>query len=302
MLETKGSWELGRRLTRRYSSWMDVGYRARIFAALTDFGYGVLVIRYWRRHRTEIERDPDLWAQTCRALTELDRKREARELLATWHERPGVDMWIVANYVNCFSSLSPKHLEAVRSACAQALGELHHDHCARYLAHVQAEACALLGDTEGFLETWNEHRGYFDGECGENEWFHDRRTHLLTDIPKIVGFLEQNERWAYRKSLWRLRWENAWRAPSSSLLVQGMKRVHIVIWWLLFIGILAILANLKSARFPSGDRPVLEPKSATSTSAGKTQSKASFSRSFGGRWNLTKLFSADKRIEELTMN
>jgi len=66
----------------------------------------------------------------------------------------------------------------------------------------------------------------------------------LEDIPKMAGFLEQNKRWRYRKSLWRLRWGYARRAMFSSALVRGMRRIHVIIWWLLLMAAAAFVANL----------------------------------------------------------
>jgi hypothetical protein len=66
--------------------------------------------------------------------------------------------------------------------------------------------------------------GYFDEKRAENPWF--RRVHLLEDIPKIAGYLEKNERWRYRRSLWRLRWTGATtllpaRIFSTALTIRG---------------------------------------------------------------------------------
>ena len=224
--------------------WVDERYRVRIFSVLSDFGYYALVAKYWRGHRTDVEGDPESCAQTARALIELGRRPEARELMTGWPERPGIRMWMIANFIDCFSGVLPTHLREIRTACTQALSALPHDHCARYLAHVGAEACALLDDKEGFLVVWKEHRAYFDGEISEGEWFKDDRRHLMEDIPKMVQFLEQNAPWKYRTTLWRLRWGHLSRTILSSRPVRSARRISFVVWWLLLLGSAAVLVNI----------------------------------------------------------
>ena len=143
-------------------------------------------------------------------------------------------MWVVANYVGCLSPLLRAHLREVAASCQDALIGLSHDHCARYLAHVQAEACALLGDTEAFVTVWKENRGYFDCNESGNEYFQDQRRHLLSDIPIMARYLEQNERWLYRKMVWSLRWKHISRGTK---ILGGA--ISIPWWtWLLLIWIL----------------------------------------------------------------
>ena len=43
------------------------------------------------------ESDTESLAQVTRALIELGRKRQARDLMVSWPDRPGVNMWMVAN-------------------------------------------------------------------------------------------------------------------------------------------------------------------------------------------------------------
>jgi tetratricopeptide (TPR) repeat protein len=162
---------------------------------------------------------------------------------AEWLERRGLE---VRSFVVTpeYSGIFPTHLQEIRAACARALAGLPHDHCARYLAHVQAEACALLDDKEGFLATWTEHRGYFDREGSKGEWFQHDRRHLLEDIPKMAQLLEQNARWKYRTTLWRLRWGQLYRTILSSHPARAARRIPLVVWWLLFLGMVALLANL----------------------------------------------------------
>jgi hypothetical protein len=99
---------------------------------------------------------------------------------------------MVANYILCFPRRGRKHLREVLSACRDALAGVPHDHCAKYLAQVQAEMCVSLGDTEAFRQTWVRHRDYFSGKLEGREWFESQRKHLLADIPCLARLLEQN--------------------------------------------------------------------------------------------------------------
>jgi hypothetical protein len=114
-------------------------------------------------------------------------------VLKDWRQRAGVPMWAVANYVLCVSRRKTVDLQEVLSTCTDSLASLTHDHCAKYLAHVQAEMCALLGDAEAFRTTWLKHKGYFTGELEKGEWFEGRHRHLLSDIPRLAGLLERSQ-------------------------------------------------------------------------------------------------------------
>jgi hypothetical protein len=135
----------------------------------------------------------------------LDRKEQARKLLTDWRQRVGVPMCAVANYVLCFSRRKTMDLQEVLSTCTDALAGLAHDNCAKYLAHVQAETCALLGDAEAFRRTWLKHKGYFTGELEKGEWFEGRYRHLLSDIPRLAGLLERNQTGQFRAASEELR-------------------------------------------------------------------------------------------------
>jgi hypothetical protein len=65
-------------------------------------------------------------------------------------------MWVIANYVGCLSALSKCDLQEIVCSSGEALRDLPHDHSARYLAHVKAKAYALLGDTQGLVNTWTQ--------------------------------------------------------------------------------------------------------------------------------------------------
>jgi hypothetical protein len=140
------------------AEWADGHYRAVLFRRLSEFGYHRVVVRYWKRNRAAVEAHVDSWAEVGRVLESLDRKEQARKVLTDWRQRAGVPMWAVANYVLCFSRRKTVDLQEVLSTCADALAGLTHDNCAKYLAHVQAEMCALLGDAAGFRRTWLNHQ------------------------------------------------------------------------------------------------------------------------------------------------
>jgi hypothetical protein len=144
-------------------------------------------------------------------------------------------MYVVANYVGCLSGVWPSDLKEIVAASGDALRDLPHDHCARYLAHVKAEACALLGDKRGLRETWDQYRSYFDSKENSKEWFEDRRRPLLTDIPMLVRFLERNQTGLYRKTVWGLRWRHISRSLGRRRRLTNSIPIP---WWAWGIGIL----------------------------------------------------------------
>jgi tetratricopeptide (TPR) repeat protein len=195
------------------ASWIEGRYRASLLRQLSDYGYQQLVVNDWKKHKAEVEADAETWSETARALVALKRTSEARKFLAGWRERVGVGMWVVANYVMCFSALRKRDLKEVFLSCRDALAGLPHDHCAKYLVHLEAEACALLGDRDSFLRIWSEHRDYLDGKLENNEWFETKRRHLLDELPAMARFLEQNEERLYRKAVRSLRWKHFFSFP-----------------------------------------------------------------------------------------
>jgi hypothetical protein len=175
------------------AEWADGHYRAVLLRHLSEFGYHRLVVRYWKGNQAAVGNHADSWAEVGRVLVALDRIEQARKLLKDWRQRAGVPMWAVANYVVCFSRRKTVDLHEIFSTCTDALALLTHDHCAKYLAHVEAEMCALLGNPEAFRTTWLKHKGYFTGELEKGEWFESRHTHLLSDIPRLAGLLETKQ-------------------------------------------------------------------------------------------------------------
>jgi len=218
------------------AAWPKERYRASLMKELSDAGYARLVARYWKNNKAQVEADVDAWAETARALVVLKRKGEARTLLARWRERSGVAMWAVANYVNCLTGLRAKQLGEVHSACHDALTGLPHDHCAKYLVHRQAEACALLGDEKGLLETWNEYRNYFNGQLEKAEWFEPQRRYLLADLVILARSMEENNRKMYKKMLRSLWWKRAAeKLRFTNTTKTSGKKMSMRWWWIIWV-------------------------------------------------------------------
>jgi predicted Zn-dependent protease len=212
-----------------------------LLKTLCDFGYHRTVVAYWGANKKAVEADIEAWSQTARALTALRRRRAMRAFVARWRDREGLSMWVIANYIVCCPGMRSHQLKEVRSTCRDALAGLPHDHCARYLAFRLAEACALLGDQDGFRETWKQYRAYFDGKLENDEFFEVKRRYLLADIPVMARLLENNERPLFRKKIWSLRWERlTLRNPGSK---QG---VNLRWWWLVFVLLWILIQILRN--------------------------------------------------------
>lgn len=215
------------------AAWPKERYRSRLMKQLSDAGYVRLVANYWKKNKSDVEGDVEAWAETARALIVLKRKREARNLLADWRTRTGVEMWVVANYVNGLTGLGSEQLRQVRAACHDALAGLPHDHCAKYLAHREAEACALLGEETELLKTWQRHRDYFNGKLEQGEWFDSKRKHLLTDLVVLGRSAQDNDRKAYRSVLRTLRWKRIslkWQLDKTSGRTASLRW-----WWVIWV-------------------------------------------------------------------
>jgi tetratricopeptide (TPR) repeat protein len=233
------------------SAWANGHYRAVLFRHLCNFGYQRLVVRYWKRNPAAVEAHVDSWAELGRALVGLGRNKEARKVVGAWRERAGVPMWAVATYVSCFSRRKVPDLQEVLSTCTDALENLTHDTYAKYLAHVQAETCALLGDASAFRKTWQKHKGYFTGELDKSEWFEARRRHLLSDIPRLAEFLEGNRTEQFRKASQELRDKQYSPPPISTggtdAVTGEMPRW---LWWIIIWLALSAMANFFNQNVP----------------------------------------------------
>jgi len=230
------------------SPWADPAYRAKALDGLNGLGYYRLVINYWKKHKGKVEADVRTWTETGRALASMKRRGEARELLSSWRRRRGVGMAVIANYIDCLSALSKSDLKEIVSSSGDALRDLPHDHCARYLAHVKAEACALLGDMQGLLNTWTQYRSYFDCKETRNEWFQDRRQLLLTDIPMLVRFLEQKEHGLYRRTVRRLRWRHILGSLGQKENTHSVPGIPWWTWMILIWFLMQFLRTLEPAK------------------------------------------------------
>ena len=149
-------------------------------------------------------------------------------------------MWMVTNYILSLSRSRPDELRERYGSARDALAGLPHDHCARYLAHVQAEASALLGQKEAFLETWAAHARYFDGRTGPGEYFHDKDRRLLTALPKLAEDLARprgtGSSSAFRK--FRLRRRFRWAAGTKP---EGRTKTDKTPWIYIAAGLLFML-------------------------------------------------------------
>ena len=154
-------------------------------------------------------------------------------------------MWIVGNYVLSFSGARRADLQELASTCSDALAKLPHDHCASFLAHLKAEAHALLGDEAGLLRTWTTYESYFDAALKQGEYFGQKQRYLLGDIPTVVRLLQQNERRLYSSGIRSLRWK---RRLSTFLPAETVSGLSGIPWWVWCL-ILFFLALLTADSF-----------------------------------------------------
>ena len=181
----------------------DVRRRLELLRRLLDFGYHRNVIRYWKKHRSILDADVDAWGCVGRSLVTLQHRREARRYLGDWRTRPGVRMWMVANYVLSHRFVGRGNFEEIRSACSDALAKLPHDHTARYLAHILADANIQLKDMDGLRAVLLKHRNLFTGALLKSEFFTKRQNYLLDRIPALVSLLDQPDQ--LRRACFKLR-------------------------------------------------------------------------------------------------
>jgi len=223
------------------AEWADGRYRGVALGLLVDHGYHQRVTRYWNKNQGKIDGEAESWSQIVRSLVSLNRKEEARSLLAKWRERKGVAMWMVSNYISCFSRWDQGSWNEVLSTCKDALAGMQHDHCAKYLAHVQAEIFAVQGNVNGFRETWKGYRAYFTGQQHESEWFDIGRIHLLKDIPEMAMLLEQDQRNKFLEKCAELRRKQALAPPPA--VGSGRTGFSNPWWWILLLWLLLSLAT-----------------------------------------------------------
>ena len=224
------------------AGWPKEQYAGVLMKQLNDAGYVRLVIQQWRQSDSSVQRDVEAWSETSRALVTLNHKADATKLLEDWRERTGVSMWVVANYVHSSSGLGAKPLEKVRATCRDALAGLPHDHCAKYLVHRGAEACALLEDKAGLLAMWKEYRSYFNGKLERGEWFDTKLNYLLGDLLVMGRAAQGNDDALYRKMLRDLRWRRF--TGRFQTAISSNTTLDLGKWWLLIWILLTILSAI----------------------------------------------------------
>ena len=227
------------------TGWRKDQYVGVLMKQLNNAGYVHLVVQQWRESDSSARRDLQTWAETARALVVLNRKGDARKLLEDWRERTGVGMWVVANYVHSSTGHGTEPLEEMRNACRDALAGLPHDHCAKYLVHRGAEACALLGDRNGLSEIWKEYRNYFSGRLEPGEWFDTKLNYLLGDLLVMGRAMQENDAALYGKMLRDLRWKRfkrRFQTTNSSGATSNLRNW----WWLIWLLLTLLSAFLRS--------------------------------------------------------
>jgi len=211
------------------SPWNNGGYVADMFSILNTAKYTHLVFRFWRNLRDrQIENDTAAWAEAGRAMIDGKRYRSARSLFHDWRSRRGVRMWSIANYMLSLPRFRKRDLQEVIATCRDALNDLAHDHCASYLAHMQAEACALAGDKQGLRKVWEARRGYFGTTPKTGEYFRKRDEHLRHNIPDLLKALQQDNGKAYRRLVWKMRLKRL--RPTKDRTLGIILRMLAILW------------------------------------------------------------------------
>lgn len=226
--------------------WADGRFRAVLLRRLADLGYQRLVVRYWKKRPANVEAEVESWSCVGIALKNLKRSGAACRFLAGWRAHRGVAMWVVANYVHGLVRLKKADYRQVLSECRDALAGLRHDHSARYLAHLQAEMCAVLGDSDAFRETWARHRNYFTGEPVTQEWFEEARLPLLSAIPRLGSLLDQGKTEEFQQGCRQLAGQlKVWPSCPPTLMDRAAG-IPGWWWWLLIYWVIWALAHIRS--------------------------------------------------------
>lgn len=224
------------------SAWRAEFHAGDLFAVLNTRRYSRLVVRFWREMGSlGLDQDSAAWAEAGRAMVNLGQKRSARELFRDWRNRHGVGMWVLANYMHSLSRFRRRDLEEVVVTCRDALADLPHDHCARYLTCMQAEACVLIGDRQGLLAVWRDRRGYFGGALKKTEYFKTAEKHLIYDIPDLVEALEREDEKSYRKMVRTLRFQRLRNLPKD---LKGRRILRILLRVLVTLWMIAMMEGL----------------------------------------------------------
>jgi tetratricopeptide (TPR) repeat protein len=226
------------KLTRllEQSKWLEGIYVADMMSVLNRRHYQRLALSWWNRLRAKgLESNSDVWAQAGRSMVNLGKKRAAKQLLKDWRTRTGIGMWVLANYLLCLSRLRSDDLKEVIATCRGALAGLPHDHCARYLAYMEAEACVLAGDKPRLIDASNRYARYFEGLPDKEDFFPTQQRYLVHEILDAVRLVQEQDNSGFRRLQWKLRLQRFWsqqiRAKSKSYLVLFI-RVAIFLWFL----------------------------------------------------------------------
>jgi hypothetical protein len=200
------------RLIRKITEapWDASEYRASAYSLLIDYGYEKLIPKLYSGLSEDAITSVHEWAQIGRGFLACKRYDVAGRLLGAWRNRTGVAMWMVTNYILSLSRLQRDELQERFCSARDALAGLPHDSCAKYLVHMQAEACALLGDRAGLSDIFSSYKKYFNGRLEKDEYFAGRDFHLLHDMQILARYLSNRQEWPIRRVIWKLQLYRFW--------------------------------------------------------------------------------------------
>lgn len=136
-------------------------YKSVALEKFIDLGLQKRAEKYWKRHGGKSRNETPLWQTMGRIYATGDNRdmRRVRNHMADWRERPGCEMWAVANYVNSLRKIERKRrfpisedLNELYATSKDALERLPYDHTVKYIACVLCESALRLGKDEAFLE------------------------------------------------------------------------------------------------------------------------------------------------------
>ena len=215
-------------------------YRGAIYRLLCDYGYYRLALRLFAKHQPS-RLSAEEWAQIGRAYSGAEQRKKGREFMRDWRERPGVEMWLVANYISCLSRPNREQLAERWSSCHDALAGLPHDHCAKYIAHLEAEAAALRRDHVSLLDCWKTQRQYFDEVVERGEFFAPKDQHLLTEIPRLVRYIEEGRGIRATLLTWKLRGTSMLERLFSSDASETRFQMSRFGWWIFLLLLIQLM-------------------------------------------------------------
>jgi hypothetical protein len=152
-------------------------------------------------------------------------------------------MWMVANLTLAIPRWGHGNLEDVSSICADALAVLPHDHAARYLVYMLAEAQTLQRDFQGLKETGARFGMSFNSHRQEGEYFPKWQMYLNTLLPAAIEALNAGDTQAAKRASFTI-WLHRLR---KSLTPENPRRLAIIILRI-FLALL-ILASYWASTF-----------------------------------------------------